>query len=203
MLVISVISGGELWAEDFRVPSLSLTTLNGGTDSLSSYRGRIVVLNFWATWCVPCQNEMPLLVDLHRKYATSGVQFIGVTTEGANTEERESVAEFVKDYAVNFPIWIGATPDHQFSFRLATAVPATIIIDRNGIGVFRIIGESTRTDLTRRLDFLLSENKGSIPKELVLPESITPEHFREHELGLEEDEEHTEQADAGESEVPS
>ncbi len=180
---------------------LSLRNLQGKKESLEDYRGKIVILNFWATWCVPCRKEMPLFVELQNEYAARGVQWIAVSTDPA--ESRKEVDAFVKEYKLNFPVWVDGTSDHQSSLKLATGLPATLILDAEGNPRFRIIGESTREALTERLDYLLLQNKGLAPAEIILPPGLTPEHFHEHEAGEEEDHEHEEEiAEAG-SAVPS
>jgi thiol-disulfide isomerase/thioredoxin len=181
-------------------PELRLRNLQGEAQSLSDYRGRIVVLNFWATWCQPCQKEIPLFVQLHTRYASQGVQFIAASIDDSETQNR--VPDFVRRHGIPFQVWVGATPQDQFSFRLAKAIPATVILDRNGNSVFRIIGEAHRDVLLERLDWLLSERSNPAPSELILPAGVTPEHFRKHELGIEEKEEE-EKAETGGSEVPS
>jgi thiol-disulfide isomerase/thioredoxin len=185
----------------FEIPELQLKNLAGEVQSLSQYRGRVVILNFWATWCVPCRKEIPLFVELQRIYADRGIQFIGASTE--DWDQRENINKFVESYKINYPIWLGATSEQQASFRLATAMPATIIIDKAGRGCFRIIGESSRSDLVSRIEFLLSEDSGTPPRDLVLPEGITPEHFREHELGLEDEHHEENELSGADSEVPS
>lgn len=188
-------------AAGFEIPELQLKNLDGEVQSLSQYRGRVVILNFWATWCVPCRKEIPLFVELQRIYADRGVQFIGASTE--DWDQRENINKFVESYNINYPIWLEATPEQQASFHLATAMPATIIIDKAGKGCFRIIGESSRSDLVSRIEFLISGNSETPPKELVLPDGITPEHFREHELGLEDEHHEENELSGADSEVPS
>jgi thiol-disulfide isomerase/thioredoxin len=188
-------------ASQFEVPELELRNLSGEVQTLSQFRGQVVILNFWATWCVPCRKEIPLFVELQRIYADRGIQFIGASTE--DWDQRENINKFVESYKINYPIWLGATSEQQASFRLATAMPATIIIDKAGRGCFRIIGESSRSDLVSRIEFLLSEDSGTPPRDLVLPEGITPEHFREHELGLEDKHHEENELSGADSEVPS
>lgn len=190
-----------LAATDWEVPDLQLQNLQGKTEKLSDYHGKIVVLNFWATWCVPCRKEMPLFVELQKQYESRGVQFIAASVDAP--ESRNQIPEFVRKYKIHFPVWVGATSESQAAFRLGTGLPATIIIDQNGKGCFRIIGESKREMLVSRLEYLLSRDTSSPPSELVLPEGITPEHFKEaHERedsGSDEGHKHI----TGGSEVPS
>lgn len=189
-----------LLAQTWQVPELQLQRLNGPIERLSDYRDRIVVLNFWATWCVPCKEEMPLFVEMQSKYGARGVQFIGVSTEDETT--RSDVPGFVRKNRIEFPIWLNGTSEIQFSFHLATMLPATVILDRNLQPVFRIIGQSNRKDLSERLDWLVSNRSAAPPAELVLPAGVTAEHFGLHELGLADDDEETEKAASG-SEVPA
>ena len=183
------------------IPDLELKDLEGNLHKLSDYRGSIVVLNFWATWCVPCRKEMPLFVDLQNEYMSRGVQFIAASTD--ESDSQKEVPKFVKEFHLNFPVWIGATPDQQASFRLGTALPATLIIDADGNLAYRIIGESTREMLEQRLECLLSKGALPSPPDLVLPPGITPEHWKEHEAGMEEEHDHGEEAVDEGSHVPS
>jgi thiol-disulfide isomerase/thioredoxin len=153
---------------------------------LSDYRGQIVVLNFWATWCLPCRKEMPLFVELQNEYGPKGVQFIAASTDPAR--DKKKVEKFAKQYKINFPIWTGATPDDQDGMELGTLLPATAILDTNGQKVFRIIGEAAREVLTERLDYLLFDRTDSMPLELSLPPGMTEEHWEEHLLAMEDGE---------------
>ena len=178
---------------------LRLKNLQGDTQGLSDYAGKIVVLNFWATWCIPCREEMPLFVQLQNRYAQSGVQFIAASIDAP--EDRQKVEAFAKEFHLNFPVWIDATIEQQASFGLGTAVPATGIFDRKGNLRFRIIGISKWKDLEKRIDFLIS---GQIPEPdaLVLPAGISKEHFEQHHARAETDEHH-DHHESGGSEVPS
>jgi len=183
-------------------PDLQLQGLKKVPVRLSDYRGKIVVFNFWATWCVPCRKEMPLFVELQNEYGPKGVQFIAASTDPAKV--RKKVKKFAKQYKINFPVWTGATADDQDGFELGTLLPSTAIFDTNGQRVFRIIGEASREVLTKRLNYLLSNRSDSMPNELSLPPGMTEEHWEEHLMGVEEDEhEHEQHAEAPGSEVPS
>jgi thiol-disulfide isomerase/thioredoxin len=178
---------------------LRLKNLQGEEQSLGQYTGKIVVLNFWATWCLPCREEMPLFVQLQTEYAQRGVQFIAASIDAP--EDRQKVDAFVKEFRLTFPVWIDATIEQQASFELGTAVPATGIYDRAGKLRFRIIGQSNRKDLQKRIDYLIS---GQIPEPdaLVLPPGISKEHFEQHHARGDTDEHHEHHDSAG-SEVPS
>lgn len=178
---------------------LRLKNLQGDEQSLTNYAGKIIVLNFWATWCIPCREEMPLLVQLQNQYAKSGVQFIAASIDAP--EDRQKVEDFAKEFHLNFPVWIDATIEQQASFELGTAVPATGIFGRDGKLRFRIIGQSNRKDLQKRIDYLISGQMPE-PDALVLPPGISKEHFEQHHARGEADEHHEHHESAG-SEVPS
>ena len=145
---------------------------------------------------------MPLFVQLQNRYEAQGVQFIAASIDVP--DDREKVEGFVQEFRLNFPVWIDATIDQQAALGLGTAVPATAIFDREGNLRFRIIGKSTRKDLEKRFDFLLS---GTIPEPdaLLLPSGISREHFEQHHarVGAEDEGHHHEEEDSGGSEVPS
>ncbi len=183
---------------------LELKDLQGDLHWLHDYKGKIVVLNFWATWCQPCGKEMPVFVKLQSEYQSRGVQFIAASTDEPG--EKKSVANFAQKYKLNFPVWVGATGDQQAGFKLGTSLPGTIILDQEGKSRFRIIGQAEEKVLRERLEWLLSDKTSASPEELVLPPGLTPEHFKEHESGEAEDEEehhHEHEPLAFGSEVPS
>jgi thiol-disulfide isomerase/thioredoxin len=158
------------------------------------------VLNFWATWCKPCRAEIPTLVEVQHRFAAQGVQVIGASID--EPEDRKTAEKFVREMGINYPVWFEFTTGHMMPLRLATSIPATAIFDHNGQRVFRIIGEATKKDLAERLEWLLGDRTAPAPAELVLPAGITPEHFKEHEEGK-EDEHQEEVARETGSAVPS
>lgn len=145
--------------------SLSLADLSGQKRSLEDYRGRIVVLNFWATWCVPCREEMPLLVKLQRHYESQGVVVIGASADDAST--RDQIAPFVRKLKINFPIWTGAATADMLRLGLGAALPATAIIDRDAHIAARILGPVDEKGLRERIDWLLSDRREPTPAAVV------------------------------------
>jgi peroxiredoxin len=182
-------------------PSLSLPDLTGNTQTLEQYRGRIVVLNFWSTWCVPCRVEMPLLVDIQNRYAERGVVVVGPSADDETTKEQ--IKPFVQKLGITFPIWTGATTTHMEQFGLGQAFPATAILDEQGEIAFRIIGILERKDLTRRIDFLLSGRKGKAPEPLLDSLSKAAGEHEGHEHEKEKEHTHGGVGVEGASMVPS
>lgn len=117
-------------------PDFVLKDINGNSVRLSDYRGKAVVLNFWATWCPPCKTEMPWLVDLRDKYHSQGLEIIGVALDEAGKDE---IAKFAHDMKLDYPVVIGddTTAD---AYGDVHALPTTFYIDRDGKIVSRVVG---------------------------------------------------------------
>lgn len=146
-------------------PDLSLPDMSGNPQSLRQYRGRIVVLNFWATWCEPCREEMPMLVEAQKLYAERGLAVIGASLDDAGTQSK--IAPFIRKRKINFPIWVGATPEDLKKFGLGEALPATVFLDRDGRIVARVLGQLRKRHLTERVEWLLGNQQGEPPQPLV------------------------------------
>lgn len=135
----------------------------GGEQRLSAFKGRIVVLNFWATYCIPCRTEMPDLAAIQNEYAALGVQVIGASTDVA--EDRAKVLQFVKETKVNFPIWVGATTADMIKFGLGAALPGTVVMGRDGRVVKVISGVVKQADLKKQIDAMLATAEKTAAKE--------------------------------------
>ena len=133
---------------------LTLKDLSGVEQQLGAYRGRVVVLNFWATYCVPCRREMPDLAAIQNQYAALGVQVIGAAADTAT--DKQKVMLFIKDSKVNFPVWLGASAEAMQRFGLGSALPGTVVIGRDGKIVAKFKGTVRLADLKKELDTLLS-----------------------------------------------
>ena len=109
-------------------PQFALKDITGRTVRLRDYRGKVVLVNFWATWCPPCRAEMPDLVRLQREYARRGLQIIGITYP---PETRTRVRRFARSLKVNYPIILG-TRQLKARFSSDETLPLTVVIDRDG-----------------------------------------------------------------------
>ena len=110
--------------------ALTLPDLQNKPQKLDQWRGKVLVVNFWATWCEPCREEIPMFVKVQEKYATKGLQFVGISIDQA-----DKTSEFTRKFAVNYPNLIGTFDAVEIS-RLAgnkrRVLPYTVIIDRKG-----------------------------------------------------------------------
>ncbi len=108
--------------------ALALKDLKGRTIRLSHYKGKVVLLNFWATWCPPCRAEMPDLIKWQKEYGRRGLQVIGITYPPTEISE---VREFIRSVRVNYPILLGEKETRTL-FDPGDTLPITIVIDREG-----------------------------------------------------------------------
>ena len=111
-------------------PAFTLPDLDGQPRTISEWDGKVVALNFWATWCPPCIREVPEFVTLQEKYRAQGLQFIGIALQ-----KPEDVREFVARHKVNYPILVGELEVIKLAETYGNnigALPYTVIIDRNG-----------------------------------------------------------------------
>jgi len=133
---------------------LSLSDLSGVDQTLAALKGRIVVLNFWATYCIPCRKEMPDLAAIQNEFAALGVQVVGVNTD--ELKDRSKVLQFVRETKINFPIWIGGSTEHMVRFGLGAALPGTVVIGRDGRVVKIISGVVDQVVLRKEIEALLA-----------------------------------------------
>jgi thiol-disulfide isomerase/thioredoxin len=144
-----------------RAPSLKLEDLNGQTVKLSSLRGHIVVLSFWATWCAPCQEELPRLSTISKSYASKDVLFIAVSID--DKKDVPKIQPFLAKHSIALDVWTGASADTLGRFGLGDIVPGTIILDEQGDAITRIMGEAREGDIRSAVDWLLNQRTGPAP----------------------------------------
>ncbi|MBC7326714.1 TlpA family protein disulfide reductase [bacterium] len=120
-------------------PDFNLKSLEGKTYSLSDLRGSVVLLDFWATWCGPCKEELPIIEKLHQEYKDKGLVVLGI-----NDEDRATVENFLKEQKLTFPILLDDGKVGK-AYRV-NAIPRIILIDKNGKIVKDILGYSDKNE---------------------------------------------------------
>ncbi|MGB8508826.1 MAG: TlpA disulfide reductase family protein [Pyrinomonadaceae bacterium] len=141
---------GEAGVDGNRPPLRNFRAVNGRIVRLDAYRGKVVLLNFWATWCPPCRAEMPELVKLQREYAGQ-LRIVGITYPPENVAEVRKLARRMK---VNYPLVTG-TYSVAGMFGVREVLPVTIILDRDGIIRGRIVGTLEPEEFAEKIKPLL------------------------------------------------
>lgn len=121
------------------------TNLHGNEMSLGQWAGKLLVVNFWATWCGPCKEEIPILVKLQAKFGDRGLQFVGIAADS-----QVNVANFAKNIEINYPLLIGETAAIEFSGRLGNRLgllPHTVMIRPGGELIYNKLGAVTEAEL--------------------------------------------------------
>jgi thiol-disulfide isomerase/thioredoxin len=136
------VSAAALQAATFADPQ-------GRPATLGQFAGKVVVINFWATWCVPCREEMPGFVRLQAQWKDRGVQFVGLAQDNP-----DKVAAFARELGVNYPLWLGGAEVMDLSRRLGNqqgVLPHTVLLDGNGQVLESRVGQYEEQALDRRL----------------------------------------------------
>ena len=136
--------------------AFALKDLRGRTVRLSDYKGKVLLINFWATWCPPCLVEMPDLVKLQNEYESQGLQIVGITCPPMAQKDVESIAQKLK---INYPILLD-TDDVSESYYVTSVLPTTIVVDRDGKIRGRILGILAPEEFDRSVKPLLTDANG-------------------------------------------
>jgi len=131
-------------------PAFARADLSGARLDLKSYRGKVVLLNFWATWCAPCQIEMPAFAAWQRQYGPQGLQIIGISMDDGPAPVRR----LVKKLQLNYPVAMGDAPLGE-SYGGVLGLPLTYLIDSNGIVRAQFQGETDPKTIEKQLKLLL------------------------------------------------
>jgi thiol-disulfide isomerase/thioredoxin len=149
MIVAPSIGAAALYATAF-------VDLDGRPQTLGQFQGQVVVLNFWATWCAPCREEMPAFARIQSRWAGRGVQFVGVSAEDAS-----QVARFAREVGVNYPLWVGVVAS-ELSRRLGNAtgvLPHSAILDGSGRVLEQKVGPYNEAELEHKLQAFAAKSR--------------------------------------------
>jgi thiol-disulfide isomerase/thioredoxin len=166
-----LLRGGELAASDTTGEAdvegffaASMPDLAGRQTSLAQWRGKVLVVNFWATWCVPCREEIPDFVRMQAEFGDKGVQFVGIAADQA-----DKVALFANEFQINYPLLIGNYGALDLAKRMGnriSALPFTVVLDGNGRMVYRQLGILKVDKIRSIFAELLVNSRESAPRRL-------------------------------------
>ena len=136
-----------------RAPDFTLKDINGNPVSMSSFKGKVVLLNFWATWCPPCRAEIPSMNKLYQKLKNRGFVILAVSTDRAVVD----VKDFLKTMPVNFPVVVDYNLTVSRSLYKVFMLPTTFLIDRKGVIVEKYFGDQdwTEPEIIKEIEALL------------------------------------------------
>ncbi len=140
---------------DFSLPDTA-----GNQHSASEWRGKPLVLNFWATWCEPCREEVPFLINAQKRYQARGLQIVGVAID-----DTDSVMRFAQDMRINYPLLIAQEAGLELMSRYGNRrglLPFTVIIDPDGTVLARKLGGYSKRELAEALDSLVNAHSSTI-----------------------------------------
>ena len=143
----------KLTASGNPAPDFTVTDIDGKKITLSDYRGKVVLLDFWATWCTPCRAEIPHFVEMQEKYGPQGFQVIGISMD----DDAKPVREFYQQFKINYPVAIG---DDKLAERFGgvLGLPVNFIIDREGRIHSRYLGATDVAVLDNKISYLLAQH---------------------------------------------
>src|SRR3989338_7970354 len=133
-------------------PQFTLKDINGKEVSLSSFKGKVIILDFWATWCPPCREEIPDFIALQKEYGTKGLQVIGISVD----KDKDALVKFYKDNGMNYPVVLtdGAVEAKYGGIR---GIPTTFIIDRTGKIAKKYVGAISKKQFESDIKPLLGK----------------------------------------------
>jgi thiol-disulfide isomerase/thioredoxin len=135
------------------LPAFTFPDLEQNSRSSREWQGQVLVVNFWATWCVPCLREMPRFAEMQKRYGEKGLRIVAISID-----DPQPVREFAAEHSLNFPVLLGGEEAIALAKQMGnriTALPFTVIYDRNGNARYAKAGEITREILEQQLHPLL------------------------------------------------
>lgn len=140
-------------------PDVPMETMNRGSLNLAEEDGKVILVNFWATWCAPCRKEIPDLIDLHAEYKDDGLMVVGIAVDEEGTDV---VRPFAEQHSINYPIVIDTAQTLESHFDAMYGLPTTYVVNPEGQIVRRVLGIFPVEEMEPTLqEMLQSRNKGA------------------------------------------
>ncbi len=153
LCAFTLLAGAQQKSVPKTAPDFALTTIDSKPLKLSAYRGKVVLLDFWATWCVPCQTEVPRFVSFQNQYGKEGFQVIGISMD----DSPAPVRRFYSQYKMNYPVALGTSAVAE-SYGGVLGLPITFLLDRNGTIVKRYEGKADLDEMEDDVKRLLASH---------------------------------------------
>ena len=144
--------GGRPGAVDSQAAAFSLQDLDGKPLSLENYSGKVVLLNFWATWCTPCRGEIPQFIEYQNTLGARGFQIVGISID----DDPKPVRTFYQQFKMNYPVGMGTTALAE-SYGGVLGLPVTFLIGRDGKIAAKYVGAADMNALQQKIDGLLAK----------------------------------------------
>lgn len=151
-------SGTNYETNPVPAPDLALETMDGRTINLADQKGKVVLVNFWATWCGPCRREIPDLVDLYSEMKSDGLEIVGIAVD---QEGAEVVRPFVEEQSINYPIVLDPDQSTESHFDAMYGLPTTYVVNPQGQIVRRILGVFPIDEMKPTLEEMLKANSST------------------------------------------
>jgi peroxiredoxin len=142
-------SSPEVVARKGEAVDFSLPDLDGNVIDIKDYRGSVIVLNFWATWCPPCRAEIPDFIEVQENYRDKNVVFFGISADDFN-----SLKGFSSEYGMTYPTLFDKDGDVHYAFKIS-AIPHTFILDKDGFEAFNQVGMMSKQQLSDAIDSVM------------------------------------------------
>lgn len=145
-------------SENPMAPDFTLPTVDGKELKLSDLKGKVVVLDFWATWCPPCRRGIPDLIELKKEYKDQGFEIVGISVDKITRGTEGRIVPFMKEYGINYPVVHGDMSVAQ-KFGGIRSIPTSFVIDRKGKIITSFVGLVPKDNYVRVIEKALKSDK--------------------------------------------